>query len=242
MPAVAEINSEIYRTMVRAKGLRSFRVVVKQTDLFISCNSDLAREALELVRYFRSQIEEYIVGHPRFLRSLAPLAVDPLAPPIVKAMFKAAGQVGVGPMAAVAGAIAEFVGRGLLELTPEVIVENGGDVFIATDQGTDICILAETSSLTGLTITLPDFKAPVGVCTSSGRLGHSLSLGRSDAVTAVAPSATLADAAATALGNQVHGPEDIEKAIETAQIIGLDAVAVLVKGRVGLWGGIAVTG
>jgi hypothetical protein len=242
MPRAAEINAETYRTMVRAKGLCSFRVAVKQTDLLISCGHDLRQVARKLVLHFRRQIEEYIMEHPRFLCSLSPLAADPLAPPVVKAMLEAGRQAGVGPMAAVAGALAEAVGRGLLEFTPEVMVENGGDVFIATDRVREICILAETSELTGLTVALSDYSAPVGVCTSSGRLGHSLSLGRSDAVTAVAPSTALADAAATAIGNQVQGPRDIEKALALAQSLGLVAVAVLVQGRLGLWGGLAVTG
>ena len=116
-------------------------------------------------------------------------------------MVKAGKNAGVGPMAAVAGAIAEHVGLGLLKSTNHVIVENGGDIFIKTDAPLTVGIFAGKSSLSlRIGIRLSGGPKPMAVCTSSGTVGHSLSLGRADAVCVAADSCAIADAAATAIG------------------------------------------
>ncbi len=123
-------------------------------------------------------------------------------------MAAAAQTAGVGPMAAVAGAIAECVGRELLEFSPEVIVENGGDIFLKVSHRRTVGIFAGDSPLTGrIGIQIEARDTPLGVCTSSGTVGHSLSFGRADAVVVLAPAAALADAAATAIGNRVSRKE-----------------------------------
>ncbi len=120
-----------YRHAVASQELHSFTVQVKETDLQILASRELEEEARHLVIQYRHHLESYIGEHPAFLRSLTPLPADYKAPAIVKSMLDAGRQAGVGPMAAVAGAIAEFVGRDLLTLgAEEVIVENGGDIFI----------------------------------------------------------------------------------------------------------------
>lgn len=65
---------------------------------------------------------------PDFKLTLSPHPVLPGAPVIAEAMAASANLAGVGPMAAVAGAFAEFVGRDLMKVCAEVIVENGGDI------------------------------------------------------------------------------------------------------------------
>ena len=119
-----------YRHWVKDEGLISFNVVVKETDLYIRASSNLRSKAYKLVLKYRSMLEEYIKRNPPFLTSLEPLTVGEDAPLIVKEMARSASRVGVGPMAAVAGAIAEFVGNDLLAFSPQVIVENGGDIFL----------------------------------------------------------------------------------------------------------------
>jgi len=153
-------------------------------------------------------------------------------------MADAARLCGVGPMAAVAGAIAEFVGRELLEFSPEIIVENGGDIFVKSLRQRTIGIYAGGSPLTGrLGLQIEPEDTPLGICTSSGTVGHSLSFGRADAAIVLADSATLADAAATAIGNRVSEPADIEKGIEFAQSIGQLKGVVIIKGdKLGVWG------
>ena len=124
------------------------QVCVRETDLLILADRDVSKQASHLVMQYRSHLENYISRHVEFLSSLVPLASDALAPPIVKEMLRAASLTGVGPMAAVAGAIAEFVGRDLLQTaTQQIIIENGGDIFMARQQDSLAAIFAGTSPL-----------------------------------------------------------------------------------------------
>jgi ApbE superfamily uncharacterized protein (UPF0280 family) len=214
-------------------------VAIKETDLYILAQRVLEKEAQEAIIQLREQLEQYIKVNPRFQASLVPLPADPQAPQIVKEMLAAAQQAGVGPMAGVAGAIAAFVGAVLLTFTPEVVVENGGDIFLQTGSERTIGIFAGKSPLTmQMGIRVPAERQPLGVCTSSATVGPSLSLGKADAVCVISPSATLADAAATALGNMVQGKGDIEQALEAGQKIpGVEGVVIIVGDALGAWGG-----
>ena len=227
-----------YRDEIKDGGLVSFTVAVNETDLYIRAVRDLTREALAAVHEARSPLEEYIREHPLFLHSLEPVAVENSAPEIVRVMAEAARQANVGPMAAVAGAVAELVGRKLLAFSPEVIVENGGDIFLKVNSKRQIGIYAGGSAFTGrLAIEVEPEQTPLGVCTSSGTVGPSLSLGLADAAIILAPSAALADAAATAVGNVVKSEQDIDAAIERGkQIRGITGIVVIAGGRMGAWG------
>jgi ApbE superfamily uncharacterized protein (UPF0280 family) len=226
-----------YRHWVKDKGLVGFNVVVKETDLYIRAASDLTRKAQKLVEKYRQQLEGYIERHPKFLTSLEPMTVAD-APRIVTEMAEAAEKAKVGPMAAVAGAIAEFVGKELLELSPEVIVENGGDIFLQSQKDRTIGIYAGKSPLTGrVGLDIKGKDTPLGVCTSSGTVGHSLSYGKADAVVALSKSTALADAAATAVGNIIKSVDDIPRGIERAiSIKGLSGIIIIKDDRIGFWG------
>jgi len=218
--------------------LVGFGVVVKETDLYLRAASNLRRKAHRMVLKYRGRLERYIAHHPDFLTSLEPVEVEAEAPKIVSDMAGAARLAGVGPMAAVAGAIAGFVGGELLEFSPEVIVENGGDIFLKSLRPRIIGVFAGDSPLTGkLGLQIEPEDTPLGICTSSGTVGHSLSFGRADAAIVLAESATLADAAATAIGNRVSDVADIEGAIEFAQSIGqLKGVVIIKDDKLGVWG------
>src|SRR4030042_3951969 len=123
-----------YRRWIKEDGLVSFNVIVKETDLHIRAPHNLEAEATEAITKPRKPLEDYIESHPLFLHSLEPCSVEEDAPYIVRDMARAAGTVGVGRMAAVAGASAEAIGRDLLVYSPEVIVENGGDIFMKVSQ------------------------------------------------------------------------------------------------------------
>lgn len=141
-------------------------------------------------------------------------------------------------MGAVAGAVAEYVGRDLLAYSEEVIIENGGDIFIRTTFPLTVAILAGGSPLSGkLGVRIDSPESPVGVCTSSGTVGHSLSLGRADAAVVISASAALADAAATAIGNRVSDKADIASATHLGENIdGVLGVAVILDDKMGAWG------
>jgi ApbE superfamily uncharacterized protein (UPF0280 family) len=227
-----------YRHWVKDKDLVSFNVVVKETDLYIRATTNLKRKTFRLVLKYRDALERYIERHPSFLTSLEPIAVEDDAPRIVSEMAEAATKAGVGPMAAVAGAIAEFVGSQLLAFSPEIIIENGGDIYLRSQKERLIGIYAGKSPLTGkIALEINGQDTPMGICTSSGTVGHSLSFGKADAAIVLSPSATLADAAATAIGNLIIQPSDIPAGIELAQSInGLKGVVIIKDDKMGLWG------
>jgi len=227
-----------YRHWIEGKDLVPFTVTVKETDLYIRATSNVQRKARRLVLKYRRQLEQYIEQNPDFLTSLKPLPVPERAPRIVQDMLEVGRQAGVGPMAAVAGAIAECVGRELLDFSPEIIVENGGDIFLKILSKRVVGIFAGDSPLTGkIGLEINPHDTPLGVCTSSGTVGHSLSFGKADAVVVVAASATLADAAATAIGNRVSRPDDINSAIEFGQSIGgLKGILIIAGKNIGAWG------
>jgi ApbE superfamily uncharacterized protein (UPF0280 family) len=228
-----------YRKWVRAEDLVTFEVVEKETDLLISAAKELKREAREAVLAYRRDLESYIKQNPLFYSSLEPIDVKIDAPAIVKAMADAAKSAGVGPMAAVAGAVAEFVGRDLLKFSDEVIVENGGDIFLRSRRKRVFGIFAgEKSPFTGkLALEVEASENGLGVCTSSGTVSHSLNFGNADAALIIADNAALADAVATPAGNIVKSARDIEKAIDLARsVAGVRGVLILVGDKMGSWG------
>lgn len=227
-----------YRTLVQACGRQGFEVRLKETDMLIHAPGELKPKAFFLVEELRDAIETWISDHPDFATSLYPLPVSGNPPQIVKEMLRASEKANVGPMAAVAGAISEGVGRGLLEHAKEIIVENGGDIFIKTKHPVTIGIYAGKSVHSmKLGIRIAPAGKMIAVCTSSGTVGHSLSMGRADAVTIVSEKAALADAAATAVGNRISGPLDIQPAIAYARKIkGVEGVLVILKDKIGAWG------
>jgi ApbE superfamily uncharacterized protein (UPF0280 family) len=227
-----------YRLWVNDSDLVSFSVAVRESDLLVSASLDLKKKAIAATQRSRADVERYIGTHPLFATTLEPLAVEKDAPPLVREMAEAARRAGVGPMAAVAGAIAESVGRELLPFSDDIIVENGGDIFIKTTRERVIGVYAGESELTGkIAFAIRPEDTPLGICTSSGSVGHSVSFGKADAVTAVSPSTALADAAATAIGNRVNSAEDIPGAIAFAQSIrGLSGIAIIKRDKLGIWG------
>jgi ApbE superfamily uncharacterized protein (UPF0280 family) len=231
-----------YRHWVKDNDLVSFNVVVKETDLYIRAQTDLKRKALKLVLKYRNILESYIERYPSFLASLEPVEIGDDAPHLVTEMAESARKAGTGPMAAVAGAIAEFVGSQLLDSSPEVIVENGGDIYLRSLDKRLIGIYAGNSPLTGkIGLEIKGRDTPIGICTSSGTVGHSLSYGKADAVIALSKSTALADAAATAIGNMIIQPEDIPNGIEFARgIDGLSGVIIIQGDKIGLWGEVKI--
>ena len=227
-----------YRNLINKAGLISFRVAVKETDLLVQAVDGLAEPTTELVLRYRREIESYIHRYPEFLKTLTPWRIRGPAPLIIRDMAAAGEAAGVGPMAAVAGAIGAHVGMDLLSYSSEVIVENGGDVFLKIKDPGTVAIYAGPSPLSlkiGLKV-YPDDK-PMGVCTSSGTVGHSLSFGKADAVCVVSPDCALADAAATAVCNQVKSGKDIQKAIDFGKrICGVNGLVVIIGDKIGMWG------
>ncbi len=223
-----------YRRLVPSQaGWVTFTVRYRESDLWIQADLDLRQKAETLLLEARLQVENYAQENPRFLLSHHPLPEDELAPEAVTWMLSAGILAGVGPMAAVAGAIARYVGEGLLKLgCKEVVVENGGDLFLMANRELLVGIYAGSSPLSRrLGIKIKPWGMPLGVATSSATVGHSFSYGATDAACVVAQDAALADAAATALGNRVKKSSDMEPALEW--VLCLEGVlgAVLILGK-----------
>ena len=240
-PPPASYQQRTYRKTVRTDGLVSSFVTVRETDLHILAAKPVEDQAYDAVYRYRNQLENYLARNPEFLTALAPLPVDPLAPPIVRAMLEAARAVQVGPMAAVAGAMAEYVGRDLLAAgIEEVMIENGGDIFLKRHKECLVSIFAGQSPLSQrVGMRVPAAQMPIGICTSSGAVGHSLSLGKADSVTVLSPSTPLADGVATRLGNEVGAKGDINRALQVAQSIpDIFGVVIILDNQLGAWGAV----
>ena len=231
-----------YREWVRHDDLVAVRVMEEETDLMVSGDVDLSAAAAEAIAKYRGQIKGYIAKNREFQTALKPLTVAEDAPDIVKEMAKAAKLVGVGPMASVAGAVAEYVGRDLLSHSRQIIVENGGDIFLKTSSRRLLGIYAADSPFTGkLALQIEPDQTPLGICTSSGTVGHSLSFGRADAAIVLSKWTALADAVATATGNMVKSALDVQPAVEFARAIeGVLGVIVILGDKIGAWGDVEI--
>ena len=231
-----------YRDRVRTNDLINFEVMVRETDLLVRAKKDLTRETRESVLKYRHQLETYMAARPEFQKSLVPIQDDALAPEIVREMIRTSLLAGVGPMAAVAGAMAEFVSKDLLPFSDEVIVENGGDLYLVTAKERTVGIYAGSSPLSlkvGILVAPED--SPLGICTSSGTVGPSLSFGKADAICILSKSAALADASATAVGNLVREKKDMESGLERARSIeGVLGCLLILADRMGVWGNVKV--
>jgi uncharacterized protein len=224
----------LYRRELNNSRFVSFRVVYRETDLWIAVCAgapvpELSVAAEKLTVKLRTALDSYLKVYPHLKESLLPCPVAADSPAILKKMAAAANLAGVGPMAAVAGAFAEEVGSMIATHCSEVILENGGDLYIRITEPVLVGLYAGNSKISGkLALRIKPEQSPLGVCTSSGTVGPSLSFGQADAAVVLSSSTVLADAAATALGNLVSSPKDFDRALAAAeQIKGISGVLLI---------------
>ncbi|MDI6605977.1 MAG: UPF0280 family protein [Candidatus Omnitrophota bacterium] len=240
----AKYQRRFYRDWARAKDLRQTHIVAKETDIYIYTNKALDEGfAKERIRSYRWEIENYIDRDRRFLVALKPLEVELNAPAIIREMVAQSKKAGVGPMAAVAGAVAEFLGRDLIRNGyKDAIIENGGDIYLKTTRSRRVGVYAGRSKLwNNLTLKIRPKDTPLGICTSSGALGHSLSFGSADSVSILSKSAILADAVATATANRIRSARDLKNALTFAKgVNGVLGAVIIMKNNLLSWGKIVV--
>lgn len=231
-------EKRFYREYMKSDEFINFTVIDKESDLHISAKINLEKEAKKYLEKYRNDIKSYGDRNINFYKSLAPIEVSNEAPEVVKHMAQAAKCANVGPMAAVAGAISQYVGLNLLNHTDEIMIENGGDIFIKTDKEKKILIYAGTSPFSEeIALLISPQDTPLGICTSAGSLGHSLSFGNADAVVVLSKDTLLADVTATAIGNIIKEPGDIEKGIQYGKSIkGIEGILIIIKDKMGAWG------
>jgi len=238
-----EYLHRFYREHMLAEGLVSFRVAAYESDLFIWAERELQEEASASLSSHRRDLEDFIDRQPLFRTAMRPYDVPADSPEVVQLMAEAAEQVGVGPMAAVAGTLAGLVGRDIQPYSHEVIVENGGDIYIHSSQERRVGVFAGESPLSGRIAVKIAATPPqgLGICASSATVGPSASAGRADTALVMASSAALADAAATALGNKVKNSSQVEEALAWAmEIEEVQGCLVIIGDHLGVQGEIEI--
>jgi ApbE superfamily uncharacterized protein (UPF0280 family) len=217
---------------------RTYQTFIHRDALFHICCDKFNVITNEIVRQ-RQILEDYIKHNPNFKHSIEPLELCDDAPEIAQRMARAAQLVGVGPMAAVAGAMAQYAAEASLKAgASEVIVENGGDIYLRTEESVIIGLHTGTTKLSDkLGFSIQAHDTPISICSSSGKMGHSMSLGDCDLATVVSKDAALADAAATLVANLVKTAIDIDQALEhITSIKGIEGVLIVKNDRIGLAG------
>ncbi len=232
------LNRDIYRNRVKNREEFSYRVVYKNTEFIISSNSDIREKIEKPLRDIYRDLESVIEKDPSFLKSLSPITPKDFYPPAIKRMCDLSSEFGVGPMAAVAGTVNDYIASRIPVEAGDLFIENGGDVFIRSRR--DV--------ITGVYVKNPFFKdslairvrassTPCGLCSSSGTFGHSLSMGKCDLAVVLSGSSISADAAATAIANSVEKIEDVERTLNEYR--GFDSILgilIIKNDRIGLWG------
>lgn len=213
-----EYRERSYRSRFSNDERRWFCVKFLESDLWIGVDRGSYRASMEADTYamlvdLRRQMDAYLLMDPQYKTALTPYDAGLEAPNILKEMSRVSHKTGIGPMSAVAGAVAKKVAEYLG--TQEVIVENGGDIYAQAASDMDISVFAGQSPLSekiGLHIPAAEF--PLGICTSSGTVGPSLSLGRADAVMIVCKDVLLADSYATSMANRIKTVNDLQSVID----------------------------
>ena len=231
-----EYKERSYRSRFSNDERRWFCVKFLESDLWIGVNSGSYSQSMEADSYavlveLRRTMDAYLLMDSDYKSALTPYDAGIEAPSILKDMSKVSHKTGIGPMSAVAGAVALNVAEFLKDKfgVKEVIVENGGDIYAETDSDMDISVFAGQSPLSEkIGLHIPASSFPLGICTSSGTVGPSLSLGRADAVMIVCKDVMLADSYATAMANRIQSVNDLQTVIDritnTPDILGAIAV------------------
>lgn len=215
------------------------QIRIKETFATVTAAERFLELAERAIAAARAELEAYIAAEPRFLTALEPLPIDMAAPQVARRMAAAAALAGVGPMAAVAGTIAQVTVEALVAAgCRHVVVDNGGDVVLRIDRPLTVGIFTGGARVRDIALRLEPRPGIFSVCTSSGTVGHSLSFGRADAATVVAESGCLADATATALGNRVGERNEacVARAIRETLADGVDGLLVVAGDHLGMGG------
>ncbi|MGC8902467.1 MAG: UPF0280 family protein [Fervidobacterium sp.] len=227
--------------------LQNFHVKYKYTDLWIRSNIfsiEMLDYTYELAKKLYNTLYDYIQVDKHFYESLKPIYSNPKMPKVARIMVEASRLAEVGPMASVAGTFAKIIGESLIKKfeCEKVIIENGGDIYINSKDETRIGIFANFESDFNK-VSLVIGPGEYGVCSSSGKIGHSLSFGNADIVVVVAKDAAIADAFATKFANMVRSVDDIKIVLEKAQnTIGkhIEGIVVAYNDRLGVLGNIKI--
>jgi ApbE superfamily uncharacterized protein (UPF0280 family) len=247
----------LYRKLINTEDLIRIPVVVDETNLLVlaklsnntnTTSNDLKEKIISSLLKYRFQLLNYIQSNPKFLLALSPLRINidemkASLPKIVEAMLRASELAGVGPMAGVAGAIAEFICEDTHHFASDFIIENGGDIFIKKiTKRRNVLIYCNNKYLkkNKFSLVVEKEDTPLGICSSSGTFGHSLSLGKADLVVVLSNSAVTADAFATCYANKIKNEKDIDSVLTSINKHKeyIRGIIIIKKNKIGIWGNI----
>ena len=232
--------ARIYRNYKPKIGEYKFNITIKESDLFFVTDKDVKEKAYFSLLKYRKIIEEHIKEYPEFFSSLRPLKIPekPLSK-IILSMYKASEKANVGPFSAVAGAISQFVALDLKKYCKEILIENGGDIFIYGNK--DRIVALKGVNNLNLGIKIKKEKLPLAVCSSSSKIGHSLSFGNADLVTVIAKDGALADAFATSICNKIKKKANLIKILEEVSLDEIIGIIVIYNNKIAIKGDIEFT-
>ncbi|MDD5659628.1 MAG: UPF0280 family protein [Actinomycetota bacterium] len=234
----AFLNKDIYRFLVDCKSNFNWKVSYKYSDLFIVSSTDISLKIPYAITGFYDIVEEFIKNNPVFAKTYNAFKVDEQFPEIIKKMCIASEIFNVGPMASIAGAVCEFMAAKLSQKNSYLAIENGGDIYIKSKHDIIAGLFLKSKYFKeNLKIRIKKEFLPCGIASSSGTLGHSVSLGKSDLAAVVCKSPIFADSAATAIGNMIDTKNDINKTLDHFKTFDMILGMVIIKDdEIGLYG------
>ncbi len=243
-PRIADCSSfenkfQAYRKAVTVQGYFKWLVNYRHSDILISCDKeDITDKIRSPLKEVYSELDNFIKQNPVFLKSLSPIAPESFYPETISKMCRISVKFNVGPMAAVAGAVNDFLAKNLLKHCSSLIIENGGDLFVKSARDVTVNLYLKNSYFkNSISIKVKGEYTPCGICSSSGTFGHSYSMGRCDLATVIASSSLAADAAATSAANSVKNQDDIQPAIDYFRAFDDISGILLIKDKkIGMWG------
>ncbi len=237
-------ESFIYRKKISSKTAYKWHLAYRNTDLYVASSKNIIDALVKHLIDFYEAVDRVSKTNPAFLKSLSPLRENMSYPEIINEMVRKSAVYGVGPMASIAGAVCDYIGRKLMGEARTIIIENGGDIFIKSGHQVIAGIYTENIKLGDkLKLKIQPKNTPCGLCSSSGTMGHSLSLGKTDLVSVLASTTISADAAATALANRISEEGQIQSSIEEfKKMPALKGILVIKSSKIGLWGQMELVG
>ncbi|MCM8817990.1 MAG: UPF0280 family protein [Candidatus Omnitrophica bacterium] len=235
------LKNRFYRSIIEEKNLLKFEIRVEETDLLVISNKNLKKEIKKEVLKQREILKNYIRENPEFLYSFSPIITNSKEE-LIKLMSESSFLTKTGPMASVAGAIAEIIGKRFLPIVDEIIIENGGDIFAKLNRDFITGIFAGNSPFSmKIGIKLRKRKIPYGIATSSGTVGHSISFGNADAVIVISPSAAFSDGSATYFGNLIKDKINKELIIsELKNFPFIEGIVIIHQKEIFAWGNVEI--
>ena len=235
-----DLDRSIYRCCVKNKEKYAWLFSYYYTDILISSNKNVKSRIEKPLKKIYEILNVCIKNEPSFLKSLSPIRIKPSFPPVIKEMCAKSAEFNVGPMAAVAGTVNEYLASYLQKYCDILIIENGGDIYIKAERDINVGIYVKNPNFKNrIALRVNAKNMPCGLCSSSGTFGHSFSMGKCDLAIVLAKSAITADAAATALANSISCEDDIPGSI--AYFKGFEEIKGLLAikdKKIGAWGSI----